>query len=71
MISCQVCCLSYMCARCHVSGIFKPLRAHYDREIQRCVVRTSETCFLDLQLPALIYLSTFCVFLCISLALPA
>merc|ERR1712166_856354 len=30
--------------RCHVSGIFKPLRAHYDREIQRCVVKMDHHC---------------------------
>merc|ERR1711907_824776 len=30
--------------KCHVSGIFKPLRAHYDREIQRCVVKMDHHC---------------------------
>lgn len=30
--------------KCHVSGIFKPMRAHFDREIQRCVVKMDHHC---------------------------
>eukprot|EP00658_Telonema_sp_P-2_P014412 TRINITY_DN15479_c0_g1_i3.p1 TRINITY_DN15479_c0_g1~~TRINITY_DN15479_c0_g1_i3.p1 ORF type:complete len:309 (-),score=39.36 TRINITY_DN15479_c0_g1_i3:99-1025(-) len=30
--------------KCHVTGTFKPMRAHFDREIQRCVVKMDHHC---------------------------